>query len=104
LIHPDGGGAYAISYNAQKLIEKMAPENRPNIITLGHLHQMANFEVVGVDAYMAGCFESQSIYLKRKGLYPAIGGWILEIFVEGGEVRQVAQHKVRWATPILKDY
>lgn len=104
LHHPDGGKAYAISYPLQRFVGEIAPDNKPEIVNSGHLHQMSNFEVVGVDCYQPGCFEAQNTYLKRKGLHPALGGWVLEIQIEKGQVHVVSQTKIRWKNAIPKDF
>lgn len=82
LLHPDGGVPYARSYRAQKIIEQLAGGNKPHVLILGHLHVtdiLPNYRnVLGL---IAGCFQAQTPYLKRKGLAPDIGGFILEFEV-----------------------
>ena len=79
LIHPDGGGAYAISYKMQKLIEQIPSGRKPHIFIAGHYHTALYFFYRNIHAFQAGCFEGQTTFLLRKGLNPAIGGWIIDV-------------------------
>lgn len=82
LHHPDGGVPYAISYRAQKIIENFAPEAKPDIMYFGHLHVTEYIPMYrNVCSILAGCFQAQTPYLRRKGLYPHIGFWVIEIIV-----------------------
>jgi predicted phosphodiesterase len=79
LCHGSGGVAYAVSYKMQKLIEQLAPESKPNIVLRGHPHKPnyvpAYRNVEGVDL---PCFQAQTPYMRKKGLFPVVGGVILE--------------------------
>ncbi len=54
------------------------------------------------------CFEAQTPYLKRKGLYPEVGGVVIEMVVDDeGEKVGLASFKVEFVpfyVPIEKDY
>ena len=67
LQHPDGGLAYAISYKAQKFIEGFASEHKPQVFLIGHYHMTGQFFIRNVHAYLGGCFQSQTPYLRAKG-------------------------------------
>ena len=83
LFHPDKAGAYAITYHVQKAIEQMPPGMKPHIILVGHEHQANHMpDYRGVSGLLCGCFEDQTLYLKRKHLSPAIGGWIFDVGVD----------------------
>jgi predicted phosphodiesterase len=80
--HGGGGGAYARSYKMQKYIEQMAPESKPDLYFLGHYHSTCGlFEYRNVTAFMLGCFQSQTPHERRHGLYPELGGMIVEVTV-----------------------
>jgi len=80
LAHGSGGGAYARSYKSQKRTEQFAPEQKPEVFLLGHYHSWNHMPMYrNVVVWMLGCFQSQTDYLKRLGLYPEIGGLILTI-------------------------
>jgi len=88
LWHPSGGVPYAKSYRLQKGIESQAidemqqairDERSPkvNVLIAGHLHISSILPDLPIPGIHPGCFEGRTNYLKRKGLYPSIGGTIL---------------------------
>lgn len=79
LHHGDGGGAYALSYKGQKLAEQIASKNKPRLLLMGHYHTAFYFWYRNMHILNTGCFEGQTSYLLRKGLNPAIGGWIVDV-------------------------
>ena len=98
LFHPDKAGAYAQTYHVQKAIEQIPAGMKPHILLVGHEHQ-ANFmpDYRGVAAFMCGCFEDQTLYLKRKHLAPAIGGWIIDVgLASRGSVRTLTSTWIRY--------
>lgn len=107
--HASGGVPYAISYRLQKNIEQFSPDAKPDIYFMGHLHKScALFQYRNVTAFSMPCFESQTPYLRRKGLYPEIGGLIIEFCVnDRGRKNNLARMKFEWIPfykPIEKDY
>lgn len=78
LHHGEGGLGLARSYKAQRVIDHM---NQPfDLAVIGHWHifeYMPDYK--GTTVILPGCFERQSLYLKRKGLVPNIGGVILKL-------------------------
>ncbi len=90
LLHPEAGGAYAVSYYLQKHIESTPGGLKPQILLVGHYHQaiwLPGYR--NVHGFYMGCFEGQSLYLKRKKLYPIIGGWVFDIGLdEDGSIRE----------------
>lgn len=89
LHHFDKAPSYAMSYPVQKTIEVTSDVDKPDLIFLGHLHQKLWLEQRGIHAFLAGCFERQSLWLKRKKLYPSIGGFIIQVGLDGDKVRTV---------------
>lgn len=80
LHHPDKAGAYAITYHLQKEIEQIPGGMKPHLIFCGHTHQSAYLpDYRGVAGFYAGCFEDQTLFLKRKHINPHIGGWIIRV-------------------------
>jgi len=82
LHHPDSGGAYAISYHLQKSIDSTPGGKKPQILLCGHYHQLIWLFYRNIQAFYTMSFQGQSLYLKRKKLYPVIGGIILDIAVD----------------------
>ena len=88
--HIDKGTAYACSYPLQKTIEATPDKNKPHLLFCGHLHQKLWLEQRGINAFLAGCFEQQSLWLKRKKLMPSIGGYIIKVGLDGDKIRSVS--------------
>jgi predicted phosphodiesterase len=92
VLHPSGGVPYAKSYRLQKVIEGALGDiiSRlratkdltllPQFMLMGHLHIMNYTPHIGVDGFMVPCLQTQTPYLKAKGLMPELG--ILIIHVE----------------------
>ena len=79
IIHPDGGGAYALSYKGQKFAEQIASGQKPDVLIFGHYHTSFYFWYRNMHIFNGGTFMGQNSYLARKGLNPAIGGWICKL-------------------------
>lgn len=81
LSHGDGGVAYARSYKPQRRIEQFAPERKPDVYLLGHYHVFDHLPMYrNVVSWELGCFQSQTEYLRRKGVYPEVAGLIMTIY------------------------
>ena len=90
LVHPSGGVPYSISYRLQKNIEQITISELQNVVRgvkdkpsirfvlLGHLHIQMQAMFGSIWGAQCGSFEGQTNYLKRKGLIPSIGGWIVK--------------------------
>ena len=86
MIHPDGGGAYALSYKAQKYINNLAPEDVPELLVFGHYHCSFYMKYRNVHFLQAPCFKDAGTWEKRKGLNPTIGGWMVEATIDTGQI------------------
>lgn len=78
LLHPDGGPAYAHSYKPQRIAAGFFGGEKPAIMLLGHYHQIEVLYERNIWIAQCGSWQSQTPYLKRKGIWPKIGGWIVE--------------------------
>lgn len=88
--HPSGGVPYSISYRLQKGVEQIAfdelksvcngTKDKPTLrfILAGHLHIQLQAMFGSIFGMQCGTFEGTTNYLKRKGLSPSIGGWIVK--------------------------
>jgi predicted phosphodiesterase len=77
--HGRGGVAYARSYKIQKLIEQLSADQKPQFMFEGHFHcscWLPNYQDVSI--WQMPCFQTQTPYLKARGLRPEVGGLILE--------------------------
>jgi len=96
LVHADGGMSYAVSYKAQKYIDALEGGSKPNLLGRGHLHQAMYFDHRNIHVFEAGCFQRQTIFLKRKGITPKIGGWIIHAKIEKGSVVRVIPEYIKF--------
>ncbi len=91
LQHGAGSPSYALSYKAQKYLEKL-PRNgdAPHVYGLGHYHAAMYLpSYQGVHAFLPGAFEGQNELLKRLGIYPVPSGWIIEARLDGDHVAEI---------------
>jgi len=95
LWHGAGGGAYALSYTAQKFIRDMPGGSKPDILIVGHFHNMIQFVSRDVYVIHPGCTEGQSLWAKRKGLNAQIGGFLVEATMEPTDRRPGREKTVR---------
>ena len=94
-MHSRGGVPYARSYRSQKLNEQLGRGERvPDIFGIGGLHVIDYVHYLGVHTFLAGCFQGQTPYLKEKGLFPEIGGWIVEFNI--GDDGRLNRCKPEW--------
>lgn len=90
LVHPMGGGSYAISYKCQKFAEAYEGGKKPAATIMGHYHSRGAFRWRSIEMLLAGCFEGQTDLARRKALgEPAVGFHILEMRIadDGSIVR-----------------
>ena len=90
MVHPSGGIPYSVSYRLQKNIEQITISELQNVVRgvkdkptirfvlLGHLHVQIQALFGSIWGAQCGTFEGQTNYLKKKGLVPAIGGYIVK--------------------------
>jgi len=88
LIHPSGGKPYTTGYRLQTLYRERNLTERPSIASVGHLHGSMYAETEGVKGLYAGAWKGTTTYGKRKGHQAKIGGWIIDMEVRDGEIRQ----------------
>jgi DNA polymerase II small subunit/DNA polymerase delta subunit B len=68
----------------QKVIEQFPPDNKPQFLFVGHLHITNHLPSYrNVAGFQVPCFQTQTQYLREKGLNPEIGFIILEITTGG---------------------
>lgn len=82
LWHPGGSLGYSHDYRTKRHVDATAPEDRPDILLVGHFHQAMYFQRGGVHAFLCGTFESgASSFGKMIGGDVALGGWIIRYAV-----------------------
>lgn len=90
LIHPSGGQPYTVGYRLQTLYRERGLSDRPSIAIVGHIHGSMYAKTEGVHGFYAGCWKGSTTYGKRKGNQSAIGGWLMDIEIQNGEIRRLA--------------
>jgi hypothetical protein len=87
--HPDGGSAYALSYQPQKWVESLEGGTKPDIGLLGHYHKLNWIRARNVHVITGECMCWQTPFMKRKRIAAHVGGFILEMSLDGdGTVRE----------------
>jgi predicted phosphodiesterase len=80
LLHPDGGSSYALSYKSQKHVESISGGQKPHILLIGHYHKavlLPSYRSLAV--IQTGCLQSQTPFMRRRGLAAHLGFWIVEV-------------------------
>lgn len=105
MMHPSGGVAYARSYKLQKIIEQFSPQNKPHILLCGHYHTITHLGMYrNVEGFTLGCFEAQTPYLKRKGLYPSLSGLVLKLHPNEKGLDGISTRWKYYYEPLENDY
>ena len=105
LMHGTSGVAYARSYKMQKIIEQISPQNKPHILLLGHYHVANHLPMYrNVEGFQLGCFQSQTPYLRAKGLYPTLSALILRIYRNKNGLTALKTTWQYYHIPIEHDY
>lgn len=79
IMHGGGGATYAYSYVLQKTVESFQGGEKPGILCLGHHHKWDYCYPRNVHAFMPGCTEDQSSFMRKKKIEAHVGGvlgWI----------------------------
>lgn len=105
LRHPWDGGAYALSYKPQKMIESMEADSKPNILAIGHYHKVDYMFYRNVHCFLTACFQSQTPFTRGKGLSVHMGGWMVTVRVDAlGHVLRIIPEFVPFYKGIEDDY
>jgi len=99
LWHPSGGIPYAYSYRLQKGVEQLAfqelykavdeyasKQSKIRFFLAGHLHIQMQALFGPIFACQSGGFEGRTNYLKRKGYFPVVGGYIIKATLKKGNI------------------
>lgn len=97
LVHPEGGSAYAKSYNPQKFAEALPISRAINLLAIGHLHSWNTGEDHGIMHFLLPCYQSQYAWMARKKLHPALGCVIVDVYLtDNGEVGRIDYSRLRY--------
>ena len=105
LRHPWDGCSYALSYKPQKMIEAMEADSKPNILAIGNYHKAEYLFYRNIHSFQTGCFQSQTPFLRGKGISAHLGGWIISVRVdEKGTIQGISSEFVPFYAAIAEDY
>jgi len=79
LTHPGGGTAYALSYSTQKTVESLQGGEKPHVLIEGHYHKIGYWMIRNVHTMLAGCFEDQTTFMRKKKIQAMLGGWVVRM-------------------------
>jgi DNA polymerase II small subunit/DNA polymerase delta subunit B len=71
---------------------------------IGHFHQSEYIYERDIHIIQCGSFEGQTPYLKRKGIMPKVGGWIIEFKVDSGFITRFKQEFITFKNDIPNDF
>lgn len=105
LRHPGDGTAYAISYKSQKMIEAIQGGYKPNIMAIGHYHKAEYIFYRNIHCFQTGCFQAQTPWMLGKSIAAMVGGWIVEVHVDGeGTITRCKGEFIPYYKMIKEDY
>lgn len=88
LHHPDGGSAYAVSYQPQKWAEMLEGGAKPHLAILGHYHKLNWIRERNIQVVSAECMCWQTPFMRRKRIAAHVGYFLLELTVDAdGTIR-----------------
>jgi predicted phosphodiesterase len=94
VMHGGGGAAYAYSYVLQKQVESFQGGEKPAILMMGHHHKFDYCYPRNVHAFMPGCTEDQSIFMRKKKIEAHVGGVIG--WLKQGDDGAVERFRAEW--------
>ncbi|HUU33614.1 MAG TPA: hypothetical protein VMW48_06095, partial [Vicinamibacterales bacterium] len=82
LHHPDGGTAYAWSYNAQKWAESLEGGTKPHVAFLGHYHKYCAIMPRNIHCCEVPSLCWQTPFMRRKKIPAHVGALLVELRVD----------------------
>lgn len=105
LNHPLDGGAYALSYSLQKMIDSMSGGDKPNILLNGHHHKLFYMIYRNIHAFECGTMQEQTPWMRGKRLAAHMGGMIIEVHVDQeGTVTRCRNEFIPFYRTVKNDY
>ncbi|MBQ6323795.1 MAG: metallophosphoesterase family protein [Bacilli bacterium] len=104
MLHPGGGCASSLSYRSQKLIDKMEPGTKPNVLGQGHFHQSHFLSYRNVIALLLPCLTAKSDFSIRQGLENTMGAYFITMYTNSqGEIEMFEFEEKRFAQKDVKE-
>lgn len=90
MFHGKGGNSYAKSYKAQKYLDSMSVEKRPDILQMGHIHQAFYYVQDYTHVLQTGCLQDPTPFVRSMGFEGARSCWWLDVYYDdNGNVHKV---------------
>lgn len=86
--HGEDGATYAISYRLQKIVESLPADDHPDVLLVGHSHDQAHVDYMGIEVVSGGCVQLQTPFMRGKRLKAAPGFTFIEVVHEAGEIKR----------------
>lgn len=104
LHHGAGGVAYSRSYKIQRAVENFSPGKKPKLYVSGHYHIACVLpDYRNCYSMHPGCFQGQGMFLRRLGVAPDIGGFIVHYQVNpNSDKMDLVRIKSEWV-PFRKE-
>ncbi len=91
LVHPYDGTAYAISYKTQKRADSLEGGSKPNVMIVGNYHKAEYLFYRNIHIFQAGTLQSQTPFMRGKGISAHKGFWVIELYSKKGTVTHLKQ-------------
>jgi len=88
LCHYKGSMAWSRGYRLQKYLRDYSGTS-PDVLALGHKHQMEFVKIMNTYGFEAGCFQGPTTFTKERGLPCLCGGWIVRIVQKDGVIKKI---------------
>lgn len=79
ITHPGGGSSYALSYAPQKTVESLTGGEKPHVLIEGHYHKSLYAMIRNIHTMLAGTFEAQTPFMRKKRIEAHVGGWVVRM-------------------------
>jgi len=81
--------SYAISYKSQKRIDSLEGGDKPNLMFIGHYHKAEYIFYRNIHCFQSATLESQTPFMKSKGLAANKGFYIINLKTKKGQVDKI---------------
>lgn len=103
LYHGKGGGAYAKSYKLQKYLDAIIPEEIPDILQTGHVHQAFYMKQGNTHCFQTSCLQDLTPYERSMGFSNDKSVWWVDVwFDDKGNPVRINQELEVFGSKIIK--
>lgn len=95
ILHGGGGVPYALSYVLQKTVEAFQGGEKPAICVVGHHHKFDYCYPRNVHAFMPGCTQDQSVFMRTRKIEAHVGG-VFAKWKQEKTYGTITEFELRW--------